>query len=104
MIREPEDTVALKGENATIHCVVASSSTSQMTAQWKKDGAPLIHADIENYESTTDGKITNLTSILNLKDVGDEHKGQYQCIVQNEFGAAYSQKVDVTVHGKILYK
>ena len=99
IITEPESVVALRGSNVSLRCAAASSSTSELTIQWKKDNV-LIESptNVETLASTNDGQLTRYTSIMHMRDVQNTEEGRYQCVISNDFGSTYSQKARITVH------
>ena len=54
---------------------------------------------MENVASS-DGEIKLYTSKLHLHNVQDNMAGQYQCVVSNEFGSAFSQRAKINVYGR----
>ena len=54
---------------------------------------------MENF-ATSDGEIKRYTSKLHLHNIQDKMAGQYQCVVSNEFGSAFSQRAKINVYGK----
>lgn len=60
----------------------------------------LLNAEVENFAKTKEGDITEYTTILKLPNIQDQDEGLYQCIISNHFGSTYSQKAQITVHGK----
>lgn len=95
---EPKTQIALKGDNVTLTCKAASSSSSNVTFQWKKDNNVLHHASTNNFAQASSGEITVYTTILSLLNVSDRDNGLYQCVISNDFGSAYSQKANLAVH------
>lgn len=52
----------------------------------------------------SDGRrIFNFTSRLSLKNIQEKDVGNFQCIITNKFGSAYSVKANITIHG-MLYE
>lgn len=94
--------MALKGENISLSCKAMSSSSSEMTFQWKKDNVELFNMEVVA-RSSTDGKTTETTSELNIHNVQHSNAGKYQCVVSNVFGTTYSQKSSISVLSKYLY-
>lgn len=93
---------ALKGNNMSIACKAASSSTSPMIFQWRKNNQLMNLLTSKNIQEllaqTRNDSITEYTSILKLQNVDDDDEGRYQCIATNSFGSVYSQRVRVNVH------
>lgn len=54
---------------------------------------------MENF-AKSDGDIKHYTSHLHLQNVQDNMAGQYQCVVSNEFGSAFSQRAKINVYGR----
>lgn len=94
---------ALKGNRTTLTCKAASSSSSQMHFQWRKDNQ-IIHPDsiaknqIFTFAHVSNETLSEYTSIFQLNNIDDDDEGKYQCIVSNQFGVVYSQKVRINVH------
>jgi hypothetical protein len=50
----------------------------------------------------SDGRhIFNFTSRLLLKNIQEKDVGNFQCIITNKFGSAYSSKANITIHGML---
>jgi len=102
---EPETQIALRGKDLTLFCRAASTSPAPMNFVWKKDGSVLEYAECDNDNScikniahSFDGKGMEITSELRLKNLTHVDIGSYQCIVENIYGATYSNKADMTVY------
>lgn len=99
MFAHPETSVALRGNNVTLSCTASSSSNSQMTTAWRKDGEVLYDAEVENYARYQEGELI-YTTVLHLHNVNFTDEGCYQCVVSNHFGSNYSNKARLTVNGE----
>lgn len=104
---QPEPTVTVLGSDVRLTCTVASSSSSTMTFNWRKDQEVLRNAEVENIphhqRATSEapgGGVIEYTTILHLRHVTFAHEGRYQCIVSNHFGSTYSSKVRLVVNGR----
>lgn len=99
IIKEPNTKTTLKGENVTLECQSRSSSITDISIHWRKDGKLLYNARhrIKN-SSMQQGNFTVLTSFLNIHNIQDEDEGRYQCVISNNFGSVYSNKARITVH------
>lgn len=98
LTQQPEaEIMALKGESVSLSCKAISSSTNAMSFLWKKDGKEISNPNVTNLASTSNGKNTESTSILNIHQVNQSDSGKYQCIVSNSFGAVYSSKCNLSV-------
>uniref|UniRef100_A0A665TCK7 Ig-like domain-containing protein n=1 Tax=Echeneis naucrates TaxID=173247 RepID=A0A665TCK7_ECHNA len=93
----PETSVALRGNNVTLSCVASSSSSSQMTTAWRKDGEVLYDAEMQTYTKYQEGELI-YTTMLHLLNVNFTDEGRYQCVVSNHFGANYSNRAKLTVN------
>ena len=45
----------------------------------------------------------NYSSQLHLVDIKDGAAGNYQCVIRNKFGSAYSRKANISIHGTIMW-
>jgi len=99
---EPQTKVALKGENVTLTCKAASTATSPMSCIWKKDNLVYKGSQVVTLARSPDGRTSQMTSQLVLKNITDDDTGRYQCVVSNDFGSTYSSRAKITVHGKFL--
>lgn len=90
--------MALKGENVTLNCKAMSSSSEPMTIVWKKDMVELVNQSVVVTSSVNkDGKSTETSSTLDLKNIDNSHAGKYQCVASNGYGTTYSQKSTISV-------
>lgn len=49
----------------------------------------------------SDGRqIFNFTSHLHLHNLQESDVGNFQCIITNKFGSAYTHKANITIHGQ----
>ena len=53
---------------------------------------------INNIDHSFDGTGMEITSELHLTNLGHTDIGKYQCVVENKFGATYSNKAKITVY------
>ncbi|XP_068109925.1 leucine-rich repeats and immunoglobulin-like domains protein 1 isoform X2 [Hyperolius riggenbachi] len=97
---QPEKTMAVVGKDVRFSCSAESSSSSPMTFVWKKNNEILQNAETENSAilKEKDRDITVYTTILHLRNVTAEQKGQYQCVITNHFGSTYSNKAGLVVN------
>ncbi|XP_068598119.1 leucine-rich repeats and immunoglobulin-like domains protein 2 [Brachionichthys hirsutus] len=93
----PETSVALRGTNVSLSCVVSSSSDSPMTTAWRKDGEVLYDSEVQNYGRYQEGALI-YTTVLHLLHVNFTDEGRYQCVVYNHFGSNYSHRAALTVN------
>ncbi|XP_023230322.1 leucine-rich repeats and immunoglobulin-like domains protein 3 [Centruroides sculpturatus] len=94
----PQTQVALKDDNITLVCKAASSSNSVTTFLWKRNNEILKDAEVENFATAGKGSIIDYASLLHIRFINDNDKGEYQCVISNEFGSVYSQKAQITIH------
>lgn len=51
----------------------------------------------------SDGRrIYNFTSHLHLRNIQERDVGNFQCIITNKFGSAYTHKANITIHGMMF--
>ncbi len=118
LLVEPETQIALRGKDLTLTCSAASTLAEPMTFTWKQDTEVLTfdqcqddsteavgdeastgsRSCIKDMSDNSDGKVTEMTSELRIKNLTHHDSGKYQCIVKNQYGATYSGKADITVY------
>lgn len=101
IIEEPPKTLlALKGKDLNLTCTATTSSRKQMKFQWRRNNevvsatrykTTVLHSPTEIDNSTV------ISCVLEFKNVNQDHVGNYQCIVTNDFGSTYSMKHKITV-------
>jgi hypothetical protein len=87
--------------NAQLSCVATASDTSELSVEWKilKDGkSRTLYAEPDSLEMDTQLDGTTLTSKLTMFDLTREDAADYQCVVRNRFGTAYSRKAALVVN------
>lgn len=90
--------MALKGGDVSLNCKAMSSSSEPMTIVWKKDMVELVNQSVVvTSRIDKDGKSTETSSTLDLKNVDNTHAGKYQCVASNGYGNTYSQKSSISV-------
>uniref|UniRef100_A0A182IYD1 Ig-like domain-containing protein n=1 Tax=Anopheles atroparvus TaxID=41427 RepID=A0A182IYD1_ANOAO len=96
LIDEPKSQLGIRGTNVTLVCTATSTAADRMTFKWKQDNLELPAAQYTveqlNNENGTIG-----TSELTIPNIQQPGAGKYQCIITNNYGVVYSQKVKVTV-------
>lgn len=95
--------MALKGEDVHLGCKAVSSSSSNMTFQWKKDNVELENANSMVSSVMLDGNSTQSFSNLTIYKVQHGDAGKYQCVVSNEYGTVYSMKSSISVLSKYIF-
>lgn len=95
--KDPQSQIALRDGTLNFTCVAVSSSSSQLTIEWKKDHVILSNAVVETVAQRNKNGLIEYTSRLLLRPVKDEHAGFYQCVVSNALGTSYSAKAEITV-------
>ena len=112
LLVEPETQIALRGKDLTLTCSAASTLAEPMTFTWKQDNLVLTFdrcdlsdglsestgSCINDMSDNSDGKVTEMTSELRIRNLTHNDSGKYQCIVKNQYGATYSGKADITVY------
>ena len=111
LLEHPKTQIALYGENLSLSCRAASTSSAEMSFSWKVGSNVIEVPECEEGESETvqsncfkntphlfDGKGREITSVLKLTNLRDKDAGEYQCVVSNKFGATYSDKAEIEVY------
>ena len=82
----------------TLRCGANSSSESAMTFTWKMNNHRLENVFAKRYESALNEGVAQFSD-LQLTDVTMLSSGEYQCIVTNNYGVAYSKPSKLSVMG-----
>ncbi|XP_033647370.1 leucine-rich repeats and immunoglobulin-like domains protein 3 [Asterias rubens] len=98
IIRQPQTTEALQGDNVSLVCMASSSSESTMEFTWKKDGAVLNNPNTEVFASQGEGNIRQYKSVLTLPNIRNVDMGRFQCVITNKLGSTMSKTARITVH------
>lgn len=98
IIEEPHSMLAIKEKNLTLSCSATSSSSLPMSFKWRRDNFELkdVQIDIETLKQPLTNHTVS-TSRLILYNVSHTHAGRYQCVVSNNYGTTYSQKIKINV-------
>ena len=88
---EKQSITETSGGNAVFKCTKLYGS-GQTTWEWLKDDNVTLVSGTGNVVIESDDNTTTLT----LKEVKEEDKGEYMCILKNEHGS-YSEKVNLRV-------
>lgn len=101
IIEEPPKTLlALKGRNLNLTCTATTTSRKELKFSWRRDNVelnPVLYKKTVLHSPTEFDNSTVVSSVLELQNVNQNHVGNYQCIVANDFGATYSMKHKITV-------
>ncbi|XP_062607304.1 leucine-rich repeats and immunoglobulin-like domains protein 3 [Saccostrea cucullata] len=101
IMSHPKTRVALKNDNITLTCQAVSTEDSGTVFIWKRDNVVLTEGMDNTKEAGVlgDGRsIYNFTSHLNLRNIQERDVGNFQCVITNKFGSAYSNKANITIH------
>lgn len=97
LIAEPEpEIMALKNTSITLICRALANSPSGMVIQWKKNNKDIQHPNV-TLKTFNQKKTVEVVSILHINNVQHNDAGLYQCVAQNNFGATYSHKTNISV-------
>lgn len=101
IIEEPPKTLlALKGKNLNLTCTATTSSRKELKFSWRRDNVEVDRALYKKavlHSPTEFDNSTVVSSVLELQNVNQNHVGNYQCIVANDYGSTYSMKHKITV-------
>lgn len=101
ILSHPKTRVALKNDNITLTCQAVSTEDSGTVFIWKRDNVMLTEGVDSTKEmgNLSDGRrIYNFTSHLHLRNIQERDVGNFQCIITNKFGSAYTHKANITIH------
>ncbi|XP_022080958.1 leucine-rich repeats and immunoglobulin-like domains protein 3 [Acanthaster planci] len=98
IVRNPQTTAALRGDNVSLVCVATSSSESPMHFTWKKDDEVLLNPNEQMFASQGEGNLIQYRSVLSLPNIQDTDQGKFQCVITNELGSTMSKTARVTVY------
>uniref|UniRef100_A0A182PFJ1 Ig-like domain-containing protein n=1 Tax=Anopheles epiroticus TaxID=199890 RepID=A0A182PFJ1_9DIPT len=96
LIEEPESQLGIRGTNVSLVCAATSTAADPMTFKWKQDNVEL-SADQYTTHQINNENGTIGSSELFIPNIQQSGAGKYQCIITNNYGVVYSQKVKVTV-------
>lgn len=101
IIEEPPQTLlALKGKHLNLTCTATTTSRKELQFQWRRDNVEVDAALTKKtvlHRPTEFDNSTVVSSVLELQNVNQNHVGNYQCIVANDYGSTYSMKHKITV-------
>ncbi|ESO91319.1 hypothetical protein LOTGIDRAFT_105202 [Lottia gigantea] len=97
IVEDPKGKIALKSDNITLSCVATITGNKKPHFTWKKDNNLLTNVNIVT-TATSDGTVITYTTMLHLFNVQDNASGKYQCVISSEFGSAYSERAEISVH------
>lgn len=108
IIEEPPKTLlALKGKNLNLTCTVTTTSRKELKFSWRRDNVevnPALYKKTILHSPTEFDNSTVVSTVLELHDVNQNHVGNYQCIVANDYGSTYSMKHKITVGSEWEFK
>lgn len=81
------------GENAGVQCMIQKGDIP-ITIKWTLNSRPIINGE----DGVTILKLSPKTSVLNIGNVAEYHRGLFKCIAENKAGSAY-QIAELQVNG-----
>lgn len=107
IIEEPPKTLlALRGKNLNLTCTATTTSQKELKFSWRRDNVevnPVLYKKTVLHSPTEFDNSTVVSSVLELQNVNQNHVGNYQCIVANDYGSTYSMKHKITVGSEYLF-
>ncbi|XP_055637353.1 leucine-rich repeats and immunoglobulin-like domains protein 3 [Toxorhynchites rutilus septentrionalis] len=97
LVEEPKSQLGIRGTNVTLGCTVTSTASDPMVFKWKQDNQELPDSFYTVNQLNSANGSTVGTTELTIPYIQADGAGKYQCIVTNNYGVVYSQKVKVTV-------
>uniref|UniRef100_A0A8D8L5W7 Leucine-rich repeats and immunoglobulin-like domains protein 3 n=1 Tax=Culex pipiens TaxID=7175 RepID=A0A8D8L5W7_CULPI len=96
LIEEPKSQLGIRGTNVSLICKATSTASDAMSFKWKLDNHELPEAAYTvNQLNNANGTVG--TTELVIPYIQGNGAGKYQCIISNNYGVVYSQKIKITV-------
>lgn len=96
----PQDEVSYVGSNISLKCGANSSLDSEMAFTWKMNNHRLDNVPTKRFASAQNRGVTQISELL-LTSMTMSQSGQYQCVVSNGYGVAYSKLSQLSVLGEL---
>ncbi|XP_053692853.1 leucine-rich repeats and immunoglobulin-like domains protein 2 [Sabethes cyaneus] len=96
LIEEPKSQLGIRGTNLSLICTATSTASDSMSFKWKHDNQELSDSFFTVHQLNNENGTIGTTE-LTIPYIQTSGAGKYQCIITNNYGVVYSQKIKVTV-------
>ncbi|XP_058450324.1 leucine-rich repeats and immunoglobulin-like domains protein 2 [Malaya genurostris] len=96
LIEEPKSQLGIRGTNLSLVCTATSTAADSMSFKWKHDNQELPDAFFKVHQLNNENGTVGTTELV-VPYIQTDGAGKYQCIITNNYGVVYSQKIKVTV-------